>query len=146
MPWLGTVSSTRSGRPEFTVNTEWLLSSPSVDLGLKRILGEICLTLAAKFTLRLPCLLASQQARQSEQVLDPEASPSSRHGDERVDPLDVGPARRNRMDTFVSWLPEEHPVLAPSVGVAEQLEVLAGQRVEGMGDDEPPRTLSTICS
>jgi hypothetical protein len=41
------------------------------------------------------------------------------------------------MGTFVSGFSEEHPVLTPGVGVADQLELLAAQRMEGMGDNEP---------
>ena len=72
--------------------------------------------------------------------------PSGRHDYEGVDSLNIGPESRNRIDTFLSRLSEEHSVLAPGVGVADQLELLAGQRVEGMGNNEPSRTVNTICS
>jgi len=50
------------------------------------------------------------------------------------------------MDTFVSGLSEQHPVLTPVVGIANQLERLAGQWVERVGDNEPSHTVCTICS
>ena len=41
---------------------------------------------------------------------------------------------------------KQHPVLTPVVGVANQLERLAGQWVERVGDNEPSHTVCTICS
>ena len=85
-------------------------------------------------------------ARQSEQVVNSEARSPGRQDKEGVDPVYVGPVRRNRTDKFLSGLPVEHPVVTPGVGVANQLEILAAQRMEGMDDDEPSRTVATICS
>jgi hypothetical protein len=62
-----------------------------------------------------------------------------------IDPFDIGPTRWNRKDALVSRFPEEHPVLAPSVGVPYQFKLLSAERVEGMGDSEPSRIVGTIC-
>ena len=66
--------------------------------------------------------------------------------EEGVGPLDVGPGRRQRMDLCLAGLPEEDPLLTPGMGVADQLELLPRQGMEGMGDRESLRTLSTVCS
>ena len=62
--------------------------------------------------------------------------PASGHGHEGVDALDVSPACRYRMDPLVARPPKEDAVLPPGVGVADQLEPLAGQRVERVRDRE----------
>jgi len=46
----------------------------------------------------------------------------------------------------LAGLAEEDALLAPGMGVADELELLAAEGMEGMGDSEAPRTLSTICS
>jgi len=50
------------------------------------------------------------------------------------------------MDLCLAGLPEEDPLLTPGMGVADQLELLPRQGMEGMGDRESLRTLSTVCS
>ncbi len=50
------------------------------------------------------------------------------------------------MDPLFLGLAEEHPVLPPGVGVAEQLELLAAKWVEGVGDGESSPTFGTGCS
>jgi len=50
------------------------------------------------------------------------------------------------MDLCLAGLAEEDPLLTPGMGVADQLEPPAAQGMEGMGDREPFRTLSTVCS
>ena len=66
--------------------------------------------------------------------------------EEGVGPLDVGPSRRQRVHLPLSGPTEEDPLLTPGMGVADQLEALAAEGMEGMGDREPFRTLSTVCS
>ena len=87
-----------------------------------------------------------QKVRQGEQVLGAEVRPAGGDHEEGVGPLDVGPGRRQRMDLCLAGLAEEDPLLTPGMGVADELELLAAQGVEGMGDSEPPRSFSTICS
>lgn len=50
------------------------------------------------------------------------------------------------MDTLVFGLAEEHPVLAPGMGVADEFEALPAQGVKGMGDEEASRTVDAVCS
>src|SRR5215472_6928448 len=64
-------------------------------------------------------------------------SPADKATKESTPSTSVQPAGIE-MDTFVSGLSEEHPVLAPGVGVADQLDFSAAQRMKGMGDDELP--------
>ena len=71
---------------------------------------------------------------------------SGPEGDGRVDSLDVGPARRDRVNTLVSGLVEEDPVLAPGVGVGDDLETLTGQGMERVSDAELRRIVTTGCS
>jgi hypothetical protein len=72
--------------------------------------------------------------------------PCGREGDDRVDPLDVGPTRRDRVNALVRGLVEEDPVLAPRVGVGDELETLTGQRMERVSDEELRRIVTTGCS
>ena len=81
---------------------------------------------------------ALEQIRQSEQILGAKQRPPGGHDDERVGRLYVGPARRQRVDTLITWLAEEHPVLAPGVGEADQLVLLTLQGMERVGDVELP--------
>ena len=80
---------------------------------------------------------AFKEIRHGEQVLGAKHRAPGRHHDERVGHVDVGPARRQRIDTLVIRLAEEHPVLSPGVGEADQLVLLALQGVERMSDTEP---------
>jgi hypothetical protein len=63
-----------------------------------------------------------------------------------VGALDVGPAGGQRAHLRLSGPAVEDALLAPGVGVADELELLAAQGMEGMGDGEAPRAFSTICS
>ena len=87
-----------------------------------------------------------QKLRQGEQVLYAEVRQPGGDHEEGVGPLDVGPGRRQRVHLPLAGLAEEDPLLTPGVGVADQLESPAAQGMEGVGDREPPRTLSTVCS
>lgn len=81
-----------------------------------------------------------------EEVLDPEVRPAGREGEEGVHSFHVGPTRRQRMDPLFSGPAEEHPMLPPAVGVAEQLELLAGEGMERVGDYESSPTFGIGCS
>jgi hypothetical protein len=72
--------------------------------------------------------------------------PPGAEGHDRVDSLNVGPTRGHRVNALVSGLAEEDPVLAPGVGVADQLEASAGQGMERVGDEEFRRIVVTGCS
>jgi hypothetical protein len=71
---------------------------------------------------------------------------SGPEGDDGVDPLDVGPTRRDRVNALVSGLVEEDPVLAPRVGVGDDLETLTGQWMKRVSDAELRRIVTTSCS
>lgn len=75
--------------------------------------------------------------RQGEKICRAEQRPPSRHHHEGVRFFHVGPACRQRADTLVTRLSEEHPVLPPRMGEADQLELLTPQRVERVSDTEP---------
>ena len=100
---------------------------------------EILFTLAAYFALNsfaaLPggCL---DQIRQGEQIRRAEQRTPGRLRHERVGSFDVGPSRRQRVDTLVSRHPEEHSVLTPGVSEPDQVVLLASQGVERVGDTE----------
>jgi hypothetical protein len=66
--------------------------------------------------------------------------------EEGVGALDVGPAGRQRAHLRLAGPAVEDALLAPGMGVADELEFLAAQGMEGMGDSEAPRSFSTICS
>ena len=87
-----------------------------------------------------------QKVRQGEQVLYAEVRPAGGDHEEGVGALDVRPGRRQRMDLCLAGLAEEHPLLTPGMGVADQPELLPRQGMEGMGDRESLRTFSTVCS
>ena len=87
-----------------------------------------------------------QKVGQGEQVLCAEVRPPGGDHEEGVGALDVGPACRQRVHLCLPGLAEEDPLLAPGMGVADQLELPAAQGMEGMGDSEAPRSFSTICS
>lgn len=78
-----------------------------------------------------------EQTRQGEQVLGSEQRPAGGHDHKEIGLFHVGPGCRKRVDTLTSRLAEEHSVLAPGVGEADQLELLAFQGVERVGDAEP---------
>jgi len=66
--------------------------------------------------------------------------------EEGVGALDVGPAGRERVHLRLAGLAEEDALLAPGMGVADELELLAAEGMEGMGDSEAPRSFRTVCS
>jgi len=72
--------------------------------------------------------------------------PAGGDHEEGIRALDVGPGRRQRVQACLAWLAEEDPLLTPGVGVTDELEALAGEGMEGMGDRETLRTVGTVCS
>jgi len=90
--------------------------------------------------------LALEQICQGEQIRRGGQRFARLTAHERVGSFDVGPTRRKRVDTLVSRLAEEHSVLAPSVGEADQLVLLALQRVERVSDTEPLRIAAVLSS
>jgi len=86
------------------------------------------------------------QADEGSQVVDPEAGPAGSEDAERVGALDIGPARRQRAHPHLAGPAEEDPVLTPGVGVPDELELLAEQRVERVGYTESLRKRPTGCS
>jgi hypothetical protein len=52
--------------------------------------------------------------------------------------------RHRRQRDNLAGLPEEHPMLTPGVGVADQLKLLAAQRMERVDDLEPSRPVGTV--
>ncbi len=80
------------------------------------------------------------------QVVDPEAGSPGSQDEEGVRALDIGPARRQRAHPHLARQAEEDPVLTPRVGVPDELELLAEQRVERVGHMESLRNRPTTCS
>lgn len=76
------------------------------------------------------------ETAQDQEILEAEQRSSSGQGHERIGSLNIRPARRNRVDTLVTRLAKEHPVLPPGVGEADQLVFLTVQGMEGMRDTE----------
>ena len=64
--------------------------------------------------------------------MDPEETSASGHHDERIRTDHVGPSRRNRVHLILSGPPEEDPMRSPGVGITDQFELLAAERMEGM--------------
>jgi hypothetical protein len=86
------------------------------------------------------------QARQLDQVFDPEMASACRHDQVRIPPLDVSPLRRHRTNSFLAGQLEEDLVLAPAMRVVDELELSAGQRMERMNDTETSRIGCIACS
>jgi hypothetical protein len=76
------------------------------------------------------------QLDQRLQVLDAEHGAPLSQGDDGVDLDYISPASRQRTYPLASSLSVEDAVFAPGVGVTDQLQLLAGQRVVGMDDSK----------
>ena len=87
-----------------------------------------------------------EEADQGDEILDPEAGPPAGEDEEGIRTLDVGPARWQRAHALLAGLPEEDPVLTPRVGVPDEVELLAEQRVERVGHMESLRIAPTRSS
>ncbi len=83
---------------------------------------------------------------QRDEILDPETGPSAGEDEEGVGTLDVGPACRQRPYPSVTGLPEEHPVLAPRVGIPDEIEVASQEGMERVGHTKSLRIAPTGCS
>jgi len=83
---------------------------------------------------------------QGGEILDPEARPSAGDDEEGIGTLDVGPASRQRLHPDVTGLPEEDPVLTPRMGVSDEIELAAQERMERVGHTKPLRIAPTGCS
>ncbi len=94
---------------------------------------------AGRISLTPPVQLG-EQGGQGEEVRDPEVRPARGEHEEGIGALHVGPAGWQRAHPRLIRHPEEHAVLAPGVGEADELELLAAQGMEGMGDANTPRT------
>ena len=81
-----------------------------------------------------------------DEVVDPEAGSPGSEDEEGVRTLDIGPARRQRAHPNVAGQAEEDPVLAPGVGVGDDLETLTGQGMKRVSDEELRRIVTTGCS
>ncbi len=86
------------------------------------------------------------QADERHEVINPEAGPAGSEDEERVRALNIGPGGRHRAHLLLTGLAEEDPVLTPRMGIPDELELLAEQRVEWVGHTESRRTLPTTCS
>lgn len=87
-----------------------------------------------------------QKHGQREQFLDSEEAPAGSQDSEDVRPLDVRPTSRQRAHARFTGGAEEHSLFAPGVGVAQQLENLAGPGVERMNDAKQLRIAAIACS
>ena len=90
-----------------------------------------------------PSVELVEEPDQGGKILDPEAGPSAGEDEEGVRTLDVGPARRQRLHPLLPGLAEEDPVLAPRMGVSDEVELLAEQRMERVGHMESLRIAPT---
>jgi hypothetical protein len=96
------------------------------------------LTMITEFTLRNTdqrLMKPLDQIRQLEQVLVPEQATAGGHGHERIFRQGRSPSGRNGAPP-TSVVMKVDSVLAPVVAVHHQPELLAPQRMEGMGDLE----------
>jgi hypothetical protein len=82
------------------------------------------------------------QGRHRLQLLRPPQSPAGGEYHEGVGGRDVGPADREGAQP-AGPVAEVDALLAPVVAVAQQLKAPAAQRVEGVRDAEPSRTVGT---
>ena len=99
--------------------------------------GRISLTPPVEFV---------EEADQGAQVVGPKAAPAGGQDEERIGALHVGPGGRQRAHPHLAGHPEEDPVLTPGVGVPDEFELLAEERVERMGHTESLRNLPITCS
>lgn len=101
--------------------------------------------MCGRISLTLPVELVDEPDQGGE-ILDPEAGPSAGDDEERIGTLDVGPASRQRAHPRLAGQAEEDPVLAPRVGVPDEVELPAEQRVERVGHTKSLRIAPTGCS
>ena len=87
-----------------------------------------------------------EEPAQRDEIIGAEERPTGREREVRVGPLHIGPAGRQRADSIGSGLNEEHPVLAPGVGIADELELAAAQRMERVGHSNSLRIVPTAGS
>jgi hypothetical protein len=93
-----------------------------------------------------PTLQLADQARQLEEIVRSEVRPPGRQGQKRIVAKDVGPGRRHRAYSRLSWFSEEHAVFAPGVAKADQFVFVAAQRMERVRYTESLRILATTGS
>jgi hypothetical protein len=96
--------------------------------------GRISLTPSVEFV---------EEPDQGDEILDPEAGPPAGEDEEGIRTLDIGPACRQRLHPLLPGLPEEDPVLAPRMGVSDEVELLGEQRMERVGHMESLRIAPT---
>jgi hypothetical protein len=87
-----------------------------------------------------------EEPDQRDEILDAETGPSAGEDEEGVGTLDVGPACRQRLHPRVTGLPEEHPVLAPGMGIPDEIELATQERMERVGHTKSLRIAPTGCS
>ena len=85
---------------------------------------------------------ALDQTHQLNQVLNAEQGSTSGQRHYRIFRHNVGPTGGDRSQV-ITLLVEIDPVLAPGMQVSDEIELLAGPRVEGMSDLET--STQTVC-
>jgi len=98
--------------------------------------------MCGRISLTPPVELIDEPDQRGE-ILDPETGPSAGEDEEGIGTLDVGPACRQRPHPSVTGLPEEHPVLAPGVGIADEIELASAERMERVGHTKSRRIAPT---
>lgn len=73
------------------------------------------------------------QLHQEQQVAGAKVGPSSRDGHEGIGRHQVCPTGRERMQALLG-VSAQHPVLAPGLGVGDEIEFLPVERVIGVDD------------
>ena len=101
--------------------------------------------MSGKISLTPPVELVDQPDQGGE-ILDPEAGPSAGEDEEGIGTLDIGPACRQRLHPSVTGLPEEHPTFAPRMGIPDEIELAAPERMERVGHTKSLRIAPTGCS
>ena len=81
-----------------------------------------------------------------EEVLGSEVRPTCREDQERIWSIHIGPTRWQRADATLARLAEEHPLLAPSVAVSDQLVFVTAQRMKRVRHAESLRITATTGS
>ena len=108
--------------------------------------GRICLHSRQNLAYSIPPQLPHQQ-HQRKQLLNPEERVALGQDEEGVGPDYVSPSSWQRTCPLAPSFSIEHTLLlAPSVDVAEQLELSTSQRMERMDDSKSPRIVPMSCS
>lgn len=83
---------------------------------------------------------------QGQEICRPEVRSSPCNDEKGIGSFHICAGGGQRTNPLLARYSEKHPMLTPGMGIADQLELLAAQRVEGVSDSECSYRLNTICS